>query len=313
MTPRICLSPLMRSKRLSLLAAALCIALSACGKGSDQSSVMPADALIDAPASSQDKDYLDTISANPFCAHALGGIDGCIYTNSLEALWKSYEGGAKIFEADIHLTSDGQAVLVHGFKQNDFLKRIGEQYYPEGYKKSGEDYIPTYDEFMSYEIQGQFQPLDFKMLADFIKNHNDIYVLADVWAQDYDDTKKVYTAMCEACGYDPEVLDHIIAGGHTKAMIYAVKNVYDFKLLNLYYSDEIITESFTADDFISFCHEQGIQSYSCADSYFTVERFEKLKEGGLISYVFTVDDPERARVLNACGVDVIGSNTLRNF
>lgn len=255
-------------------------------------------------------DYLALIDATDRCAHALGSIDGHIYTNSLDALWRSYEGGARLFEADIHLTSDGQAVLVHGFAKNDYLKRIGEEYYPDKYKKTGEDYYPTHDEFMSWRIQGRYQPLDFAMLGCFIKAHPDIFVLADVWAQDYDSTKAVYTAMCEACGYDELVLSHIIAGGHTQDMIRAVKDVYDFPILNLYYSDEMINDDFTAQDFADYCKSQGIQSYSCSDEYCTVDNYGLLEDSGLISYVFTVDDKERASKLLACGVDIVGANDI---
>ena len=216
-------------------------------------------------------DYLALIERTDYCAHALGGIDGSRYTNSLEALWRSYEGGARLFEADIHLTSDGRAVLVHGFAKNDYLKRIGAEYYPEKYKKSGEDYIPAYDEFMSWRIQGRYQPLDMAMLADFINAHPDTYVLADVWAQDYEGTKAVYTAICEDCGYDEPVLSHIIGGGHTQDMIRAVKEVYDFPLLNLYYSDEMINDDFSPQDFIDYCKQEGVISYSCSDEYCTLD------------------------------------------
>ena len=74
---------------------------------------------------------------------------------------------------------------------------------------------------------------------------------------------------------------------------------------------EIIDDSFTTDDFIAFCSERGIESYSIADDSFTADLFERLREGGLISYVFTVNDPERARVLLACGVDAVGSDFIR--
>ena len=298
-------------KRLKALILAAALTLASCGSSIDsgvKSSEAPKEAV---PASLTLKEgYYQTVSRTDYCAHALGGIDGDIYTNSLEALQKSYEGGARIFEADIHLTSDGKAVLVHGFKKNDYLKRIGEEYYPEEYKQSGEDYIPTYDEFMAFKIQGKYTPLDFGGLCDFLREHNDMYVLADTWAQDYDSTKAVYTAMAEACGYDSEVLSHIIAGGHTMEMIAAVKSVYDFELLNLYYSDEIIGEGFGTEEFIDYCEREGITSLSCADSYYTAERAEALEGSGLIRYVFTVNDPERARVLLACGADVVGSDFL---
>ncbi len=48
--------------------------------------------------------------------HALGGIDGNAYTNSIEALQANIERGISIFEADFSATSDGQWVLTHDWK-----------------------------------------------------------------------------------------------------------------------------------------------------------------------------------------------------
>ena len=46
-------------------------------------------------------------------AHALGAVDGRVYTNSIEAFNLSLERGAKTFEADVSFTKDSVAVLSH--------------------------------------------------------------------------------------------------------------------------------------------------------------------------------------------------------
>lgn len=48
-----------------------------------------------------------------FIAHALGGIDGKKYTNSLEALNEGYDNGIKLFEVDLSMTSDNVMVARH--------------------------------------------------------------------------------------------------------------------------------------------------------------------------------------------------------
>ena len=58
-------------------------------------------------------------ASKPFIAHACGGIDGIPYTNSYDALTANYNKGHRVFEADISLTNDGHAVLVHDWE--DFL------------------------------------------------------------------------------------------------------------------------------------------------------------------------------------------------
>ena len=46
-------------------------------------------------------------------AHAGGGIDGHIYTDSLEAINNSYDNGARLFDIDLRFTSDLEIVLRH--------------------------------------------------------------------------------------------------------------------------------------------------------------------------------------------------------
>lgn len=48
-----------------------------------------------------------------FVAHALGGIDGVVYSNSLEAFEQNYADGRRWFEVDLTLTSDGELALFH--------------------------------------------------------------------------------------------------------------------------------------------------------------------------------------------------------
>ena len=48
-----------------------------------------------------------------FLAHALGGIDGHTYTNSVEALEHNLALGARFFEVDLSFTADGDLVCFH--------------------------------------------------------------------------------------------------------------------------------------------------------------------------------------------------------
>lgn len=51
-------------------------------------------------------------------AHALGGVGGYAYTNSLEAFECNYERGFRWFEVDLTLTADGQLVCFHPGNEN---------------------------------------------------------------------------------------------------------------------------------------------------------------------------------------------------
>ena len=53
-------------------------------------------------------------------AHAGGGIDGNIYTDSLEALNQSYQNGTRLFDIDLRFTSDDEIVLRHDWTEVDW-------------------------------------------------------------------------------------------------------------------------------------------------------------------------------------------------
>ena len=58
-----------------------------------------------------DKEFLT--KKDTFIAHAGGSINYHVYTNSLESLEKNYNLGARYFELDLLLTSDGKIAAAH--------------------------------------------------------------------------------------------------------------------------------------------------------------------------------------------------------
>jgi glycerophosphoryl diester phosphodiesterase len=246
--------------------------------------------------------------------HALGGMqDQYTYTDSIEALTENYNEGYRLFEVDVNLTSDGKPVLVHGWRKSDYQKRIGFDYYDEENVNENEEYIPTYDSFMNFKIQDQFTATDFAQLIAFMENHNDMYVMIDVANRNYDDTVSIYRAMVETADGKTDVLDRLIVGGHTIDMIEAVKEVYDFKLFNLYFASDDIREErlWEVKDFIAYCKDNQIQSLSVASTVFTDEVAAEFEDSGLIIYVFTVNDEEEAEHFREIGASIIGTDFLR--
>lgn len=96
-----------------------------------------------------------------FIAHAGGAIDGYNYTNSLEALNKNYDLGAKYFELDLNLTSDNKIVAVQDWQS--WKKRT---------KYKG-NIPPTLKAFLENKIDNKFSPLDDKKILDWFLNHPD--------------------------------------------------------------------------------------------------------------------------------------------
>src|SRR5690606_12167557 len=101
-----------------------------------------------------------------FIAHAGGGINGDVYTNSLEALNLSYEKGFRLFELDIIKTSDNVFVAAHDWK--GWAKRTG-------YK----DETPVSLKIFKENPIEAYTPMDIHDINRWFKNHPDAILITD--------------------------------------------------------------------------------------------------------------------------------------
>lgn len=260
--------------------------------------------------------YLRTVKRNRYIMHALGGVEKTYsYTNSVDALALSYQEGYRLFEVDVNYTLDGKLVLVHGWKKKDYNERIGMENCNQKILKKEKMYIPSYKNYMKFRIQGHFQASDFAGLLRFMKTHKDMYVMLDIGSKNYEETVKIYSDIVETAKKEDaeKVLKRLIVGGHTREMMDAVRSVYDFRLFNFYFAKDEKREAevFTPEDFILYCKENHFQSFSIDSGVFTDEIAEKMKNSGLIIYVFAINDEEVAQQFLEKGATVIGTDFLR--
>ena len=257
-------------------------------------------------------DYIETLEASNYCMHALGGIDGHYYTNSIEALKQSYAQGYRIYEADVRLTSDGYPVLVHDWKKNDYIKRIQEDWYLNVISDENQNYVPNLETFMNFKIQKNYTATSFDMLVEFMQEHPDMYVLVDAGYAGYEETYALYEGILRVC-QDKSVLNRLITGGHTIGSVEAQQEQYQFPIINMYYAQKDIKEyEFgTDEEWIDYCKEVGATSYSTAYETYIQNEDNHLKESGLYTYVFTIDDEIIATNCLERGADIIGTNFIR--
>ena len=252
------------------------------------------------------EEYTRSVSENDYIVHALGGIDGDIYTNSREALEKSKSKGAKFYEVDVRRTSDGKVVLTHGWEEIDYIERLG---VPFDYENN----IMSYDQFLSIKIKGKYSTMGFEDLANFMKENPEVYVMLDFGKKSGRYTRLAYNEIVTVT-QDPDVLDRMIVGGHNTDMIKGVRSVYSFKLYNLYWSseEERLDEKIdTPEEFLDFCQKNKITSLSTSVETYENERdtVKYFRDNGLIVYVFTENDEKKAReFLNE--VDMVGTDFL---
>ena len=89
------------------------------------------------------------------------------YTNSLEALENLYAKGNRFCEIDMQETGDGMLICGHG-DENELV--FG----------TGLSPTATGVELMNSKIWGRFTPLSVSVLAAFVQEHPDLYIITDV-------------------------------------------------------------------------------------------------------------------------------------
>lgn len=104
---------------------------------------------------------------NRFIAHAGGTIENIAYTNSLEALDKSYNDGFRLFELDIIYTSDSILVAAHDWEHwagtTNYIGKL-----PVSHKV-----------FKNYKINKKFTPLDMNDINNWFRTHPDAILVTD--------------------------------------------------------------------------------------------------------------------------------------
>ena len=286
--------------------------------------------------------YRKTVESQKYIIHALGGMNGTDkYINSIDPLRLIYAEGYRLFEADVSFTSDGKLVLAHSGRDNiwtksDWEDRLGQDFPFESESGSESESVTAYDKhlcsydtFMNFKIQKKYKATSFKELVIFMAEHDDMFVMIDGGERSYQDTKTFYSAILEETrealdelyiestsseenNMLDDVLGRMVVGGQTIEMLNAVKEVYDFPLINFYYNsnDKREGELCKPIDFIHYCDDNGVSSFSVSKDVYDQITAEELEKSTLMSFVFTVNDPAEEARIKAYGADIIGTDFL---
>lgn len=242
----------------------------------------------------------DAYHQSPYIAHALGGIEGFCYLNVIEAIDYHYNHGCRVFEVDLEYTMDKKLVLAHGCWRKIDYQRLGIAY-------NSESPVPTYDEFMSWEVQGKYKTADFTDLVNAMKKYKDIFVVLDLGNVSYEETLHTYQDIVALTNHDKSVLKRFIAGGQSVDMVKASRAAYDFDLMLLYLHAEKDRRGMgyeSVEQFVSVCKENKVNIVSTADATYTSEVAEALAKQDLIRMVFTINDEQRCNQVIQTGAAV---------
>ena len=235
---------------------------------------------------------------NKYVAHAGGGFEDNVYSNTKEAILNSIENGFNFIEIDLTLTSDDKLVCSHGWDKNTY-EAIGVDY--EG--------VPTYNEFMSWKVQGKYDTVDADDLIGIMKEHPDLLIEIDLKKFGKARTRKAITQLVESAGRDEQILDRILMQFTSETAYFAIKEIYDFKYYQYFtYKSRIADE---LEDVIKFCKDNKIVSIAVNYTVLTDDMIDRIKDNNLYLLAFTIDDEDLAQEFLDRGVDTICTNFIQ--
>lgn len=233
-------------------------------------------------------------------AHAMGGIDGQTYTNSLEAFVTAYANGLRTFEVDMIMTSDGEVVLNHDWSRSiSSSLQVG--------------YIPTLEEFLNIKIYDKYTSMSFADLLRLMEKYPDIWVVTDSKYTDASSIEKQFTEMYNTASELGllSVFDRIVVQLYNQNMKTVVDNIYHFN--NYIFTMYQIWDGSSITDFEAYCQwaeTNGVYSICMYYPWFTSETLEITNKYGLNLYLHTLNDSSAASNYYSMGVAGIYTDTL---
>jgi glycerophosphoryl diester phosphodiesterase len=135
----------------------------------------------------------DSYTPFGFIAHANGGIDGHLYTNSLEAFASNYARGFRVFETDFVRLGDGTVFAAHdGIEASYGLTKL--------FKKA------RWAELARARFAGRYTPLRSQDVVELLRSHPDAYVILDTKYDHFE----IFKTFLRQTGRDHALMDRII-------------------------------------------------------------------------------------------------------
>lgn len=215
-----------------------------------------------------------------FVAHAMGGIDGDTYTNSLEAWERNYENGCRYFEVDLWRTPDDRLVAFHeGLREKHDL--------PEGF---------TGEQFVESQFAGKYTPLDARRLATLLERADDWRLVTDIKKDFFRCLGILCKELSEAgIEYRDRVLPQIY------------NTIYDLPVTRLWGFDEVVftlyRSSLTNEEVLEAVREHdAIVAVTMSEDRYSGDFVRRLSELEVPSYVHTINDEEKIESYFESGV-----------
>jgi len=211
-------------------------------------------------------------------AHAFGGIDGEVYTNSKEAFDFNYAKGCRFFEADMWVTPDAKVVFFHDGQEPNFGLKPGF----------------TGPEFAASKFKGKYTPVTSELFVRMMTENPDWYLISDVKSFP---NERALSLLCEEL--QKKGID---CRNRFFPQVYGVGSDYE-EVSKLGFPSIILTlyrTSITEQDLFRFVHDhQNIAAITIPAGKWTKTLTDALRTLGVRTYVHTINGKKESdRFLN---------------
>lgn len=230
-------------------------------------------------------------------AHAMGGLDGKDYLNSIDGFYPAYQKGYRVFETDILLTTDNVAILKHRWG-----KKLSDPTTKKGHPVS-------YYTFKHTKIYGKYTPTSFLDLLNLMQKYPDIYIMTDSKSTETADVKKEFNILVNTAKKvgKEDLLDRVIVQIYNQNMYWAVKSIHPFK--------HFVYTTYKQPDaafykMVKFCKANGIEGVTSPKNDINDYRMELLAKEGIYSFTHSVNNSYYAKEYMRLGVYGVYSDFL---
>lgn len=221
-------------------------------------------------------------------AHAGGEIGSRTYSNSLEALNKSYGRGIRLMEIDFEWTTDDELVCLHswdGFLTGFFNQPV-RQY--------------SFEEFKNFQMINGWHQLTLEGLDRWFEQHSDAYLVTDIKARNIEGLKKIKEEY-------PNLARNTIPQIYQLDEYKKAKDLgYDEIILTLY-----IIRS-TEDEIVNFVEKNDLFGVTMPTSRARTNLLKRVRDKGAYVYTHTVNSLDLADELEGLGVSGFYSDLLES-
>ena len=250
------------------------------------------------PAVAAAKPEFVAFSGSELIAHAGGGIEDLIYSNSLEALNLSVKNGFKYIEIDFLNTKNGDLVLLHDWKDGymslfSSAPGAGKNAAPRRKKPT-----KTAAEFKSLVMTRGLTQMDIIDLIRWMSDNPDIYIVTDIKADNLKNLKKIRDL-------SGDLQSRFIP------QIHKLKNYEKTKALGF---DKIILTTYRnklpAEELGAFCREKDLFALTMPHARIESDTFDLLGEIDTPVFVHTLNSAEIASEFVGKGVSGVYTDFL---